>query len=195
MPRQRAQPPKSWPLDVTYLTAPYYSQALSVEQLESIRVACPSPKEIVIDLRDRDPVSCIRVVPITNSAHPANGQAGLFAAQHFQPDSFVSFYFGLVHTQIESDLKSSYDLSLDRELGIAIDATSMGNEARFINDYRGISPGPNAEFREVWVKTGKAELERRMAVFVLPAGKAKKRIAGIRKGEEILVSYGKAFWT
>lgn len=68
----------------------------------------------------------------------------------------------------------------------------MGNEARFINDYRGV-PGverPNAEFKEIWDGNRK---ERGMGVWVLPEGKNGKR-KGIRKGEEILVSYGRGFW-
>lgn len=70
----------------------------------------------------------------------------------------------------------------------------MGNEARFINDFRGIAPSANAEFRDVWVDVGKGYLEKRMALYVLTAGKSGKRAKGIGKGEEILVSYGKGFW-
>ena len=87
-------------------------------------------------------------------------------------------------------MQSDYDLSLDREHGIGIDAAKTGNEARFINDYRGIADRPNAEFREVWDQGIK---ERGMAVYVLREGKSGKG-KGIRKGEEILVSYGKGFW-
>jgi hypothetical protein len=85
---------------------------------------------------------------------------------------------------------SDYDLSLDREMGIGIDADRKGNEARFINDYRGIAEKPNAEFKELWdEKSG----ERGMGVWVLPEGRSGKG-KGIRKGEEILVSYGRGFW-
>lgn len=35
---------------------------------------------------------------------------------------------------------------------------------------------------------------RGVAVFVMPAGKAGKRKGGIKKGQEVLVSYGKGFW-
>lgn len=88
---------------------------------------------------------------------------------------------------------SNYDLSLDRDLAVGIDADKMGNEARFINDYRGVGERPNAEFREVWDDRGK---ERGIGVFVLPERKdgGKKGKGGIKKGEEVLVSYGKGFW-
>ena len=50
----------------------------------------------------------------------------------------------------------------------------------------------NAEFKEVW--DGRpARAERCMGVWVLPAGKS-GRGKGIKKGEEILVSYGRGFW-
>jgi xeroderma pigmentosum group C-complementing protein len=105
---------------------------------------------------------------------------------------------------------SDYDLWLDRDADLAVDAARMGNEARFINDYRGV-PGrdgrkANAEFRVAWDPHrggggggggGGAGGERCMAVFVLPAGKravGKARVVGIAKGEEVLVSYGRGFW-
>jgi len=96
--------------------------------------------------------------------------------------------------------KSDYDLWLDRDADLAVDAARMGNEARFVNDYRGVprreegKKKANAEFRVVWdARTG----EKGMAVFVLPAGKratGKARTVGIRAGEEVLVSYGRGFW-
>jgi len=141
-----------------------------------------------------NPSSLVRITPITNPSHPANGQHGLFASQNLAPDSFVICYIGYIHPQEEADPSSDYDLSLDRELDIGIDATHMGNEARFINDYRGIGPAPNAEFRDVWVNVGQGVLEKRIGVYVLGAGKSGKRARGIPKGTEILVSYGKGFW-
>ena len=108
-------------------------------------------------------------------------------------------YLGYVHPVAETDPDSDYDLSLDRELqgGVGIDARRMGNEARFINDYRGIperikrvggrgkrgKAGPNVFFSERSVEgTG----ERRLCIVV---GKEK-----IIRGEELCVSYGKGFW-
>jgi hypothetical protein len=85
---------------------------------------------------------------------------------------------------------SDYDLSLDRDHDLAIDAARAGNEARFVNDYRGVKARPNAEFRECWdARRG----ERGMGVWVLPRGKSGKGI-GVKKGDEILISYGRGFW-
>jgi len=80
---------------------------------------------------------------------------------------------------------SDYDLSLYRcqnGVSVGIDASMMGNEARFINDYRGIRTRPNAIFVER--RTTKGEL--RMSIW--------SSAEGIKKGEEIVVSYGKAWW-
>ncbi|PMD54563.1 uncharacterized protein K444DRAFT_486029, partial [Hyaloscypha bicolor E] len=146
--------------------------------------------------------SLVKITPITTPSHPANGQHGLFASRDLKPGTFILQYLGEIHAAVgrgehgehgeEKDphADSDYDLSLDREMGIGIDADRKGNEARFINDYRGIAEKPNAEFKELWdEKSG----ERGMGVWVLPEGRSGKG-KGIRKGEEILVSYGRGFW-
>lgn len=82
-------------------------------------------------------------------------------------------------------LDSDYDLSLHRfsdGLSVGIDAHSSGNEARFINDFRGISNRPNAVFRDNRLSSG----ELRMSVW--------SSSEGVRKGDEIVVSYGKTWW-
>jgi len=94
-------------------------------------------------------------------------------------------YVGYVHAESETDQESDYDLSLERELGVGVDARWMGNEARFINDYRGVKEKANAEFRDCWVGNGRGGWERRMGIW------AKEKIG---KGDEILVSYGRGFW-
>lgn len=110
---------------------------------------------------------------------------------------------GTLISSTEGHDKSDYDLSLDRDLGLAIDAAKMGNESRFINDYRGIADRPNAEFRDVIVKRTGGAKERGVGVIVKAAkkdkkgkvGKGKGDGAGIGKGEEVLVSYGRGFWS
>lgn len=202
MPRGSAQaapagPPKAWPRGLMYITAPVYSKTLTPEHFGSLRRppalpnACLPRSEVA-----PGPSPLAVITPIGNPSHPASGQHGLFAAQNLPPDAFVILYLGVVHGKDDADPASDYDLSLDRELGLGVDASRMGNEARFINDYRGVrSAGPNAEFREVWVDAGNGKAEKGMGVFVLGAGKSGKRAKGIRKGEEIVVSYGKGFWS
>jgi len=65
---------------------------------------------------------------------------------------------------------------------VGVDATIMGNEARFVNDYRGIRPKPNAQFADRWAVGG----DLRMGIWSLAEG--------IGKGDEIVASYGKAWW-
>ncbi|KAF9474303.1 hypothetical protein BDN70DRAFT_884964 [Pholiota conissans] len=88
--------------------------------------------------------------------------------------------------QIHCDerLESDYDLSLYRfpnGLSVGIDASIMGNEARFVNDYRGITKKPNAIFVDERNESGDLQMIIRS-------------VAEINKGEEILVSYGKSWW-
>ena len=54
----------------------------------------------------------------------------------------------------------------------------MGNEGRFLNDFRGIRNRPNVEFRERW--------QYHMGVFTLSES--------VDKGDELVVTYGKGFW-
>lgn len=190
--KSTAKQPKGWPKEIQYLQAPSYTDRISKGILTALH--SKPPAEPVVPAVD-GPSTNVVIKAIASPQHPANGQYGLFANKRLMPDSLILFYIGVIHGQAETDLTSDYDLSLDRELGVAVDAATAGNEARFINDYRGIrEKGPNAEFREAWVASSRGGFERRMAVFVLPAGKSGKRSAGIKKGEEILVSYGKGFW-
>lgn len=193
-PTMQAQTPKDWPESTKYLRAPSYSKKLTKDKLDTLLLskAGLTPKDPV--LTTRGPHANVRIMPISSPSHPAYEQYGLYATQHLAPDSFILPYLGYVHDQYDLDETSNYDLSLDRELGVGVDASNMGNEARFINDYRGISAGPNAEFRDILVDIGFGLLERRIGIFVLSAGKSGKRAKGIAHGDEILVSYGKGFW-
>lgn len=75
---------------------------------------------------------------------------------------------------------SDYDLSLLRTEGysVGVDASRIGNEARFINDFRGVRPKANAVFQDRRIPGG----ELRMSVW--------SSTDAIKKGDEILVSYG-----
>ncbi|KAF2237355.1 hypothetical protein EV356DRAFT_496123 [Viridothelium virens] len=193
--------PKNWPPSLTYLSALSYTRTLPLDRLTSPRASL-SPTDVILSPASPAlvaPSPRVRILPIASAVHPAHGQYGLFAAQQLPPDSLIVLYLGVAHWDSESDPGSNYDLSLDRGDeeggGVSVDASVAGNEARFVNDYRGVrSEGPNAEFRDVWVEVGKGAVGKRIAVFVLGPGKGGKRARGIGKGEEIVVSYGKGFW-
>ncbi|KAF1848291.1 uncharacterized protein K460DRAFT_353292 [Cucurbitaria berberidis CBS 394.84] len=197
MPSTRSPPglPKAWPGNIIYLHAPSYSKKLNAVKIKALVL---SKSELPPDAqvyKTSSPSTNVKITPITDFVHPAHGQNGLFANQHLPPDAFILPYLGYVHDQTDTDETSDYDLSLDRELGIGVDATKMGNESRFINDFRGVSTAPNAEFRDIYVDSGNGKVEKRVGVFVVSAGKSGKRAKGIGRGQEMLVSYGKGFWT
>ncbi|KAI0932555.1 hypothetical protein AcW1_000355 [Taiwanofungus camphoratus] len=175
--RIRPHKPPHWPSDVEYISEPSYHSSVPT-QIRSL--ICPrsltSPHVFVA----RSPVIIRR---ISEATHPANEQYGLFAAKKISPRTHILDYLGEVHC--EDRLDSDYDLSLYRSqdgVNVGIDARRMGNEARFINDFRGVGVKPNAVFEERRTATG----ELRMGVW-----------SGgdwIKKGDEVLVSYGKMWW-
>lgn len=195
----RTAVPKNWPPSVPYLALPSFAPHLTKAQKEALRIRSLDLVVAIPSSLPRGPSALVRIVPINDPSHPANGQAGLFAARHLEPGTLILPYYGLVHSSLPphsiSHDESDYDLWLNRDAGVAVDAAKAGNEARFVNDYRGVRERPNAEFRQCWdVRSG----QQCMAVFVLPAGKngpTKAGVGGIAKGTEILVSYGKGFWS
>ena len=202
-------PPKNWPPSLPYLTNPAYCPTLTPSHLTALRIRPQETKDLPPNT-PKGPSPVVKITPITTPSHPANGQSGLFATKDLKPGTFILQYIGEIHAspltnstaslapsefnpqpqKPDPHASSNYDLSHDREMGIGIDADKRGNEARFINDYRGVAERPNAEFKEIWHGARK---ERGMGVWVLPEGK-NGRGKGIRKGEEILVSYGRGFW-
>ncbi|KAH9065707.1 hypothetical protein EDB87DRAFT_1592631 [Lactarius vividus] len=137
--------PKNWPTDVLYLNTPYFHPSISDNALSFLRGSSskrtplpPSPHSLGV------------IRPIMDRSHPAHGQHGLFAARKISPRTLIVEYIGEVHS--DERPTSDYDVSLYRFAGngesIGVDASNMGNEARFVNDYRGIRPKPNAEFAD-----------------------------------------------
>ncbi|EXJ69146.1 uncharacterized protein A1O5_08081 [Cladophialophora psammophila CBS 110553] len=193
--------PKHWPKDIIYIDTLHISSPLSRGLLHSTGLSPASVSLPVIPPPSPpSPSPLVQIKPINDPSHPAYTQYGLFAARALAPSSFIILYLGTLHSSTTTNPTSNYDLSLDRELDLSIDASKCGNEARFINDYRGIrSEGPNAEFKDCLLEVVKGKKwERRIGVFVLSQGRARKdggkRARGIAKGEEIVVSYGKGFW-
>lgn len=92
-----------------------------------------------------------------------------------------------MHDDNDLDELSDYDLCLDRELRVGVDAHRMGNEGRMVNDYRGV-PGfvrANVVFETRRVGGGDGG-EVRMGLWV--------GSRNVKKGVELCVSYGKGFW-
>jgi hypothetical protein len=166
--------PARWPKDVLYILQYQYHPSVPHHIRSHIQPHVNKP------LRSSQRLVVIRA--ITSETHPAHGQHGLFAAKKIPPRTLLLDYIGQVHCD---DRESDYDLSLYRSqdgLSVGIDATTMGNEARFINDYRGIADKPNALF-----------VDRRTEEGLLCMGVWSGK-DGMRKGEEVTVSYGKCWW-
>jgi hypothetical protein len=163
---------KGWPPHLTYLTSPGRSKFLTKDQ-QAIARTKQDDLPVIPPEASQTPYPNVKITLISDPSHPARGQSGLFATKHLKPGSFILLYLGNVHPESDVEAKKSdYDLWLDRDAGIAVDAARCGNEARFVNDYRGVRDRPNAEFREVW---SVRHQERCMAVFVLPERKKTAR--------------------
>ncbi|ORY82004.1 hypothetical protein BCR37DRAFT_347513 [Protomyces lactucae-debilis] len=188
-------PPRGWPPGLIYIRAPVHSRALTndAETLCSLfNVKDATSLSSRLRQVSRTGPSPTKIQAIKGPSHPAYGQNGLFASRSLPPGAHVLDYLGLYHLSAENDtdLTSDYDLALrdgSRCLYLGIDASKLGNEARMMNDYRGVASAPTCVFRTHTLNTG----ELRMGVFVVEDGKRKK---GLAKGDEILVSYGKGFW-
>ncbi|KAI8097510.1 uncharacterized protein BX664DRAFT_293084 [Halteromyces radiatus] len=124
----------------------------------------------------------IKIKKITDTQHPCNGYFGLEAARTLAPRQLILDYLGVVEYKSYS---STSDYVLRYGIDLSIDAEKYGNEARFFNDFRGIAPGPNVCFLNYL-----DERTQRIRVGVFVLGNKK-----IKKGEELLVSYGKSFWS
>lgn len=178
MPAALALPPH-WPPNVRYLDRPQYHQSVPDGIRHYITGVSHNSTKLPKDQVSRTLVS---IRAISSPTHPACGQHGLFAVKKIPPRTWLLDYIGEVHCD---DRVSDYDLSLYRSqdgVSVGVDASVCGNEARFINDYRGIRSNPNAIFADGRAASG----ELRMSVW--------SGSAVIRKGEEILVSYGKCWW-
>ncbi|KAJ7225859.1 SET domain protein [Mycena pura] len=168
--------PPNWPSNVHYISACSYHSSVSAR---TRTLLAQGSQTAAASLSNKPCRVLIR--RISESGHPAAGQFGLFAAKKIPATRHIVDYVGEIHC--DDRCESDYDLSLFRnnEVSVGIDASDMGNEARFVNDYRGISDKPNAVFVDFKALSG----ELRMRV---------DSVCEIKKGEEILVSYGKAWW-
>jgi hypothetical protein len=199
-------PPKTWPTSMPYLSTVHLDSSLTQSQLTAFRPSTfpngtPGSEVYSIStLCQYFPSSnpLVQISPITNPTHPAYGQSGLFAARSLPPGIHILDYTGSLHSCPLSGPNSTcatsdYDLAfLSRDLSLAIDSARMGNEARFVNDYHGITEKPNAVFEEYFTRVkvkGRECWEGRMGIWVDPRAQE-----GIGKGREVCVSYGRGYW-
>ena len=89
--------PKNWPAHLPYLKSPSYSPSLTGEQRASLRIKPQDALSIPPNL-SKGPCPLVKITQITDTAHPACGQAGLFAAKDLKPGSFIIEYLGVIHS-------------------------------------------------------------------------------------------------
>ncbi|KAJ3576146.1 hypothetical protein NP233_g633 [Leucocoprinus birnbaumii] len=145
--------PARWPKNIQYLRSCQFHVSVTPALRDFVKGNPSIASQLPISY-----ISCVAIRPIKDSAHPANGQYGLFATAHIKPKTRILDYIGEIHC--DDRPTSDYDLSLHRfpdGISIGIDAHKAGNEARFINDYRGISERANALFQDNRTSSGKVK--------------------------------------
>jgi hypothetical protein len=174
----RPRHPKHWPENIRFLQSPQYHTSVERSVLHFLQ----SNSSFNTNEDGLCGHTLYTIRPITKTLHPARGQRGLFASKKIPAKTYILDYLGEVHCDDRPE--SDYDISLYRfqdGVSVGVDAATMGNESRFINDYRGVRERPNAEFRDRRAGTG----ELRMSIWSTET---------IQRGEEVLVTYGKAWW-
>ena len=156
-----------WPADLPYLTeSRWNAKRLGTQAVrDAARLRMPG----------------VFIKKIADVAHPVCGAYGLFAAKAFRVGDVIGEYVGDVVDKDECAAGGDgYMAALgDGDGCLGCDAGKMGNEARFINDYRGCGL-QNCRLSRTIIRT----LPTVMVVVVKP----------IKAGEEILANYGGGFW-
>ena len=173
--------PRSWPGDVLFCSFPL-QQGVHQSLLKSLCLLSECMDGVEI-----------REVGAGHRCHGTHFGRGLFAVRSFRIEQTVGCYAGCLRSatawsqQRQCHKEGQFAILLDTSLGLGsaplwleLDAEFVGNEGRFINDFRGIAPAPNARF------TTKAHPCKGIWVLIVA-------IAPIRDGDELLVDYGPDF--
>ncbi|KAK1251771.1 hypothetical protein MKX07_007250 [Trichoderma sp. CBMAI-0711] len=152
--------PKNWPPSLPYFKAPQHGKDLTPTQLQFLRTkpnttttSSQHQHQPQYHLHDdtlipiipasspatETPCPRVKILPITNPLHPAHGQFGLFAATNILPGELIVAYLGRLHGKGTTSEESDYDIWLEREMDVAVDAALGGNEGRrrpFPNEYQ-----------------------------------------------------------
>ena len=144
---------------------------------------------------------------ITDRDHPAYGEFGLFCAlpDGAPPGTWLLDYVGHVTLGEDQNESSDYLSEFGPKGEFSCDADRYGNEARFINDFRNTGKYPNVEFnfrrdrngelrQGVYVKLAKDCNKKQKKLQGQEEGEGTSRFTGVKMHEELLVSYGKAYW-
>jgi hypothetical protein len=138
----------------------------------------------------------VYIQKIHNPAHPAYGQYGLYCAiDHAKPGTWLLDYIGHVTLGDHQNNTSDYICDFGTQCELSCDALLLGNESRYINDFRNTGHYPNVEFNLRRDANG----DLRQGVYVRQVKDMVRRgggvtFDGIHRDEELLISYGKNYW-
>ncbi|KAL0477450.1 SET1 [Acrasis kona] len=160
----------TWPTNVQYKASYTWDSRIPEEVRKKY---CPTQSSVA------ENVNKFVIKRIQNKDHPANGQFGLFANKTIPPQTHIVDYVGKIFLDDDCDDDSQYLMRYAD--GLICDASKIGNEARMVNDFHGVAESPNVKYKSYQTPSG----EKRIGYFT-----ANKKI---KKGEEILTSYGRGF--
>ncbi|KAL6058896.1 hypothetical protein QOT17_014565 [Balamuthia mandrillaris] len=149
----------------------------------------------------------LQIRKIADKQHPCNGQHGCFALLPYREGEVVCIYAGAVVNMDVDEYESYYNVDYSTQSApeltsrMRMDASWIGNEARYINDYRGVpssssASSPNVKLEKVWLGVAQPLHYRRLLeeeeeedhlVVVVQC------IRDIAVGEELLLDYGTRF--
>ncbi|KAH6602934.1 hypothetical protein BASA61_000611 [Batrachochytrium salamandrivorans] len=183
--KRKSALPKGWPSTLTFTDAliwvkevPRQQQAALTERHDHKRISTLRSHTRPLT---RGPNRQTQIRLVSDPKHPAFGQRSLHASINIPPHTHIIDYIGIVTPSSISSTTSDYIISFYDDL--AIDAELTGNEARFVNDYRGVADRPTVQF-----DLYQDPVTGRIAMGLWSLGMR------IMKGDELLVSYGKGFW-
>ena len=179
---------QDWVPGVTYLPDNRWDARIPPAVLQRLR-----PKPTATDAAAARS-SKVRAGRITDPAHPACGELGLFAARRLPSGEHLCDYRGVVTLAEHEDTSSAYTVAFieEGELRLTLDAARAGSEGRFANDYHGVPvraplgrQAPKARANACFKTYVDARGNTRLGIFAE---------AALGKGDEVLLSYGRGFW-
>ena len=160
---------EGWPEEVSYTHTPDMSDVTRHD----------------MRLLRQDYLPGVAIRRVTDHAHPAYGQSALYATAGFRLGDVLGEYTGKVmpgHWGGEY-VTRLWDTGENSDFYMpGVDAETIGNELRMINDFRGVpgATGPNCRFSRAAIRGFRAAL----IVAIKP----------IAPNEELLLDYGEVYW-
>eukprot|EP01088_Endostelium_zonatum_P001637 TRINITY_DN11970_c0_g1_i1.p1 TRINITY_DN11970_c0_g1~~TRINITY_DN11970_c0_g1_i1.p1 ORF type:complete len:464 (+),score=120.54 TRINITY_DN11970_c0_g1_i1:190-1581(+) len=200
-------PPKNWPADVEYIIfnvisfepeqlSSAWGVDLTSQQQQKILQRISPPKQpfpsfssdllhFSLNLLKQtvNPILGAEIRVVEDVRHPCYQSRGLFATRNWEAGEYIGPYAGEI--RLDTIQRARYLANFGfiwkgETKTFVLDGEKKGNEARFINDFRGIGKEDN-----VVLETVNENKTSWLAVRVERP---------VRRGEEFLLDYGDAYW-